>query len=152
MDEFHKIPYVGHLGHQKMVTTIRQLYYWLGMKQDIAQHISKCLEFQQVKVEHKHPSSLLKPLSIPEWKCETISMDFIKIIPKIVKQHDVIMVVVDKLRKVAHFVPIKSTFKYIDVANIFMKEIFGLHGFPKTIIVEKIPSSLQIFGEAYLQA
>jgi hypothetical protein len=59
MDEFHRRPYVGHLGYQKMVTTVRQLYYWPRMKYDIPKYIAKCLECQQVKVEHKHPTGLL---------------------------------------------------------------------------------------------
>jgi hypothetical protein len=134
MDEFHRIPYVGHPSYQKMVTTIRKLYYWPIMKQDIVEYIAKCLECQQVKVEHKHPTGLLHPLQIPKWKWETISMDFITGFPKTMKQHDAIMVVVDKLRKEAHFIPIKYTFKSIDVANVFIKEIFRLHGLPKTII------------------
>jgi hypothetical protein len=61
-------------------------------------------------------------------------MYFIIVFPKTIKIHDAVMVVVDKLRKKTHFIPIKSTFKAIDVANVFMKEIFRLHGFPKTII------------------
>jgi hypothetical protein len=61
-------------------------------------------------------------------------MDFITGFPRIVKKHDAIMVVVDKLSKVAHFIPIKSTFKAIDVVNVFMKYIFNFHGVPKTII------------------
>jgi hypothetical protein len=130
-------PYVGHPGYQNMVTTVRQLYYWPRMKQDIVEYIAKCLECQQVKVEHKHPARLLQPLQIPEWKWETISMDFITGFPKTIKQHDAIMVVVDKLRKETHFIPIKSTFKAIDVANVFMKEIFRLHGLPKTIISDR---------------
>jgi hypothetical protein len=137
LDEFHRRPYVGHPGYQKMVTIVRQLYYWSGMKQDIAQYIVKCLECQQVKVEHRHPVGLLQPLQIPEWKWEVISMDFITGLPKTTKQHDAIMVVVDKLSKETHFIPIKSTFKAIDVANVFMKEIFRLHGFPKTIISDR---------------
>jgi hypothetical protein len=58
------------------------------MKQDIVEYISKCLECQQVKVEHKHPTRLLQPLQIPEWKWETISMDFVTVLPKIVSQHE----------------------------------------------------------------
>jgi hypothetical protein len=65
-----------------------------------------------------------------------ISIDFITGFPKTIKQHDVIMVVMDKLSKETHFIPIKSTFNSIDVANIFMKDIFRLHGFPKTIILD----------------
>jgi hypothetical protein len=66
-----------------------------------------------------------------------ISMDFITGLPKTIKQHDAIMVVVDKLSKETHFIPIKSTFKAIDVANVFTKEIFRLHGLPKTIILDR---------------
>jgi hypothetical protein len=72
-------------------------------------------------VEHKHPTGLLHPLPIPELKWETISMDFITGLPKSTKQNDNIMVVVNKLRKGAHFIPVKSTCKAIDIANIFMK-------------------------------
>jgi hypothetical protein len=61
-------------------------------------------------------------------------MDFITGLPKSTKKNGVIMVVVDKLSKVAHFIRIKSTCKAIDIANIFMKEIFRLHGMPKEII------------------
>jgi len=64
-------------------------------------------------------------------------MDFITCLPKNVKQHDAIMVVVDKLRKEAHFIPIESTFKVIDVVDVFMKQIFRLHGIPKTIISDR---------------
>jgi len=84
-----------------------------------------------------HPAGLLQPLQVPEWKWETIIMDFITNFPKTIKKHDAIMVLVDKLSKTSHFIPIKSTFKAIDVANIFMKEIFRLHGFPKTIILDR---------------
>jgi hypothetical protein len=62
MDEFHRRPYVGHLVYQKMTTTVIQLYYWTRMKQDIVEHIAKCLECQRVKVEHKHHVGLLQPL------------------------------------------------------------------------------------------
>jgi hypothetical protein len=64
-------------------------------------------------------------------------MDFTTSFPRIVRQHNAIMVVVDKLRKEGHLIPIKSTFKAIDVANIFMMENFRLHGSPKTIILDR---------------
>jgi hypothetical protein len=104
------------------------------MKKDIVEYLAKCLECQHVKVEHMHPEGMLYPLPILEWKWETISKDFITRLPKSNKQNDGIIVVVDKLRKVVHFIPIKSTCKVIDIANIFMKKIFRLHGIPKEII------------------
>jgi hypothetical protein len=76
----------------------------------------------------------LQPLPIPEWKWETISMDFITGLLTSTKQNDTIMVVLDKLSKSAHFIPIKSTCKAIDITQVFMKEIFRLHGMPKEIV------------------
>ena len=61
-------------------------------------------------------------------------MDFITCLPTIVKKHDSNMVVVEKLYKASHFVPVKSTHKESNIENIFMKEIFKLHGLPKAIV------------------
>jgi hypothetical protein len=104
------------------------------MKKVVPDYIAKCLEFQQVKFEHKHPIGLLQPLKISKWKWETLSMDFITSLSKTIKQHDAIIVVVDKLSNATHFIPIKSTFKAIDVVDVFVKDIFKLHGMPETII------------------
>ena len=77
---------------------------------------------------------MLHPLPILEWKWEVISMDFIMGLPKIKKQNDSIFIVVDKLSKVAHFIPLNSTYKAVHIADIFLKYIFRLHGIPKEII------------------
>jgi hypothetical protein len=137
MDELHKRPYTGHPGYHKMITATRKQFYWPRLKKYIAEYLSKCIEFQQVKEKHRHPEGLLQPLPIPEWKWETISMDFIIGLPTSTKQNDVVMVVVDKLRKSTHFITIKSTCKAIDIANIFMKEIFRLYGMPKEIVSDR---------------
>ena len=60
-----------------MLTTIRNIYFWLGMCKNIAEYLSKFLECQQVKVEHPHPAGLLQPIPVLEWKWEVISLDFI---------------------------------------------------------------------------
>jgi hypothetical protein len=137
MDELHKRPYVGHPSYQKVITATRKQFYWPGLKKYIVDYLAKCLECQEVKVEHWHPVELLQPLPIPECKWETISMDFITELPKSAKHNDVIMVVVEKLSKSAHFVHVKSTCKAIDIANIFMKEIFILHGMLREIISDR---------------
>ena len=82
LNEFHRSNYTGHPGYQKMLTTIRKVYYWPGMHKNIAEYLSKCLECRQVKVEHQHPAGLLQPIPIPEWKWEDISPDFIIGIPR----------------------------------------------------------------------
>jgi hypothetical protein len=95
---------------------------------------------QKVKAEHRHPTGLMQPLPIPEWKWEVVTMDFITGFPRIGKQHDSIMVVVDNLMKSTHFIPsLKTTHKAVDVADIFMKEVARLHGIPKTIVSDRDP-------------
>ena len=64
-------------------------------------------------------------------------MDFITGLPKNFKQHDSIIVIVEKLSKETHFIPVKSTYKAINIIDTFMKEIFRLHGVPKVIISDK---------------
>lgn len=90
-----------------------------------------------MKAECKHPVGLLHPIPIQEWKWEVISMEFIIGLPKISKEHDAIMVVVDKLNKVAYFLVVKSTNTTSDVAQIFIKEIVRLHGVRKKIISDR---------------
>ena len=65
LKEMHNVPYVGHPWYQKTISTMRRQYFWLGMKKEVANYISKFLECQKVNIEHKHPTSLLQPLSIP---------------------------------------------------------------------------------------
>jgi hypothetical protein len=64
-------------------------------------------------------------------------MDFITGFPKTQRQNDSIMVVIDKLSKSGHFIPMKSTYKAINIFEIFMKEIFRLHGIPKMVISDR---------------
>ena len=89
------------------------------------EYISRFMKCQQVKVEHRHPAGLLQPLPVPKWKWEVISMDFITGFPMTWRQHDSIMVVVEKLTKATHFISVKSTHKIDDIAKIFMKEILN---------------------------
>jgi hypothetical protein len=107
------------------------------MKKDVFDYITRCMECQKVKVEHRHPVGLLQPLPIPEKKWEVITMDFITGLPKTNKQHDSIMVVVEKLTKAAHFVPVKTMHTITNIADIFMKEIVRLHGIYRTIVSDK---------------
>jgi hypothetical protein len=93
------------------------------MRKEVVEYIGKCLECQKVKAEHRHPVGLLQPLPIPEWKWEVVIMDFITKLPRTSKQHDSIMVVVDKITKDAHFIPVKLTHKAINVVYIYMREI-----------------------------
>ena len=136
----HKPPYARHPSDQKMITSLKKKLFWPNLKEDLVDYLSRCLECQQLKAEHQHPSGLLQPLPIPKWKWEQISLDFIIGFPLTQKQHDSIMVVVDKLSKLskdAHFIPVKSSYKAVNVAKIFLKEIFQLHEVPKMVISDR---------------
>jgi hypothetical protein len=109
------------------------------MKKEIAQYISKCLECQKVKAEHRYPAGLLQPFPIPKWKWEVVTMDFITKFPRIRKKHDSIMVVVENITKASHFIPMKITHKETNVANIYIREVACLHGIPKTIVSDRDP-------------
>ena len=80
------------------------------MKKVIAELVSKCLVCQKVKIEHQKPSGMLQPLEIPEWKWESISMDFVMGLPKTQAGFDAIWVIVDRLTKSAHFLPIRAIY------------------------------------------
>ena len=109
------------------------------MKNEVVEFLARCIECQQVKAEHQHPTGLLQPLPIPSWKWEGISLDFVTGLPKNQKHNDSIMVVVDKLSKETHFIPVKTTHTAANIVDIFMKEIFCLHGIPKVIISDRDP-------------
>jgi hypothetical protein len=137
--EMHNVPYAGHPRYHKTITTVKSQYYWPCMKKEVVECIAKCLECQKVKAEHRHPTSFLQPLHIPEWKWEVVTMDFITKLPRTNKHHDSIMVMVGKLTKDAHFIPVKLTHKETNIADICMREIARLHCIPKTIVSNKDP-------------
>ena len=95
------------------------------MKNELAEYIARCFECQQVKTKHQHPTGLLQPLPIPSWKWEIVSLDFVTGLPKNQNLNDSIMVVVDKLSKSAHFIPVKTTYKAANIADILFKKKFG---------------------------
>jgi hypothetical protein len=68
-----------------------------------------------------------------------VTMGFVTRLPRTIKQHDSIMVVVEKLTKATHFIPLKTTHRVVDVADIFLKEVARLHGIPKTIVSDRDP-------------
>ena len=114
--EFHAKSYSGHPGYLKTLIGVKRFYYWLNMKRHVAELVARFFDCQCVKVECKHRGGLLQHIVILKWKWEVISMDFITRLQRIMRQHDSIMVIVDRLIKVEHFIPVKSTFSASNVA------------------------------------
>ena len=104
------------------------------MKKDIAEYVAVCDVCQRVKAEHQKPAGLLQPLPIPERKWDKLGMDFITGLPRTRSGYDSIWVVVDRLTKVAHFIPVKTTYNSAKLAKIYMTRIVCLHGVPRSIV------------------
>eukprot|EP00253_Pinus_taeda_P001507 PITA_01507 len=132
----HDSPLAGHQGFTKTYRAIRERFSWKGLKEDVLQHIRECDVCQRNKGEMSHPAGLLQPLPIPEGKWESISMDFITGLP-MVQGKDCIFVVVDRLTKYAHFFAISAHYTAAQVAELFFREVFRLHGLPKTIVSDR---------------
>ncbi|GJZ15637.1 putative reverse transcriptase domain-containing protein [Tanacetum coccineum] len=101
--------YSIHPGSDKMYHDMKMLYWWPNMKADIATYVSKCLTCAKVKAEHQKPSGLLVQPDAPEWKWDKITMDFVTKLPRTAARFDTIWVIVDRLTKSAHFLPMKET-------------------------------------------
>nr|GFA98265.1 hypothetical protein [Tanacetum cinerariifolium] len=105
MHESHKSKYSIHPGSDKMYQDLKKLYWWPNMKAIISEYVGKCLTCSRVKTECQKPSSLLIQPTIPIWKWERITMDFVTKLPRTSNGHDTIWVIVDHLTKSAHFIP-----------------------------------------------
>ena len=139
MEEAHSSSYAMHPGSTKMYRTMRDHYWWRGMKREIAEFISKCLTCQQIKIQHQKPAGLLQPLSIPKWKWERIMMDFMTGHPKTQRGHDSIWVIVDRLTKSANFIATNNTYSLERYAQLYVDEIVRLHGAPVSIVSDRDP-------------
>ncbi|KAL4010539.1 hypothetical protein IC575_030040 [Cucumis melo] len=126
-----------HPGSTKMYQDLKRVYWWRNMKRKVAEFVNRCLVCQQVKAPRQKPAGLLQPLSIPEWKWENVSMDFITGLPRTLRGFTVIWVVVDRLTKSAHFVPGKSTYTASKWAQLYMSEIVRLHGVAVSIVSDR---------------
>ncbi|GJX19995.1 putative reverse transcriptase domain-containing protein [Tanacetum coccineum] len=125
MHESHKSKYSIHPGSDKMYQDLKLLYWWPNMKADIATYVSKCLTCAKVKAEHQKPSGLLQQPEIPVWKWERITMDFVSGLPRTPSGYDTIWVIVDRLTKSAHFLPMKKMDSMEKLTRLSLQEALG---------------------------
>ncbi|KAI0488175.1 hypothetical protein KFK09_028002 [Dendrobium nobile] len=135
--ESHHSGYTVHPGSGKMYGDMKSLFWWPGMKKDVSDFVARCEACQLVKAEHQRPRGLLQSFPIPEWKWEEVTMDFAMDFPRSRQGHDAIWVIVDRLTKSAHFLPIRQTDPVDRLAQLYVKEIVRLHGVPKVIVSDR---------------
>ena len=136
MQEFHASPIGGHSGFLRTYVRIASQFCWHGMKLDIKRFMQECLICQQAKTSHLHLAGLLNPLPIPHQVWEEVAMDFITHLPSSFG-YSVIMVVIDRLSKYAHFAPLKANYTSQQVAEQFFHTVVKLHGLPQSIVSDR---------------
>ncbi|GJR15452.1 putative reverse transcriptase domain-containing protein [Tanacetum coccineum] len=123
MDEAYKSKYSVHSRADKMYYDFRDRYWWPGMKKDIAEYVSKCLTCLKVKAEHQRPFGLHQQPEILIWKWEGIAMDFVTKLLRTSSRHDTIWVIVNRLTKFAHFLPMREDYKMDRLARLYLNAI-----------------------------
>ena len=109
------------------------------MKRDVTDYVSKCLTCQQVNDKHQVPSGLLNRIPIPQWKWDSIAMDFVTRLPLTERKHDSVWVIVDRLIKSTHFIPVRIDYSMDRLAELYVDEIIRLHGVPLSIVSDRDP-------------
>jgi hypothetical protein len=123
LSEAHDTAYSIHPGNTKMYYDHKEQFWWYGMKRSVVEYVAICDTCQRVKAEHQRPAGLLQPLKISEWKWEEITMDFIVGLPRTQKGYNSIWVVVDRLMKVGHFIPM-NTSPESSVCMVFLRRSY----------------------------
>jgi hypothetical protein len=137
LDEAHTTRFSIHPGSNKMYQDLKQRFWWTKMKVEIARYVAKCDTCQRVKAVHLKSAGPLHPLPVPSWKWDDISMDFIVGLPKTSKGFDSIWVIVDRLTKQAHFLPVRTDYPVVHYAKLYVDRVVSLHGIPKTIVSDR---------------
>jgi hypothetical protein len=147
LDEEHLSRYSIHPRSTKMYLDLKQHYWWTKMKIEIARYVARCDTCRRVKAIHMKTAGPLQSLPIPTWKWEDISMDFIVGLPRTAKGYDSIWVIIDRLTKIAHFLPVKVKYTVATYAELYIARILSLHGVPKTIVSDHGPQFVSKFWE-----
>jgi len=152
LEEGHKSRFSMHPGMTKMYHDLRESFWRTGMKSDIAQYVSSCLTCQKAKTEHQRPGGMLQQLEIPEWKWDNIAMDIVTHLPRTVRNHDAIWVIVDRLTKSAHFLAVNLRMSMTKLAQIYINEIVRLHGVSLSIVSDRDPRFTSRFWQTLQNA
>jgi hypothetical protein len=152
LEEGHRSGLSIHPGATKMYQDLKKLFWWPSMKKDVAEFVYACLICQKSKVEHQRPSGLLQPMFVPEWKWDSIAMDFVSGLPRTTKGNDSIWVIVDRLTKFAHFIAFKTGTLVPKLAEIYVEQIVKLHGIPSSIVSDRDPRFTSRFCESLQDA
>jgi len=135
---FHSSAIGGHSGVAATYYRLKKHFSWKGMKTDVENYVKQCSICQHAKHSLQHPMGLLQPLPTPKGVWQDLTMDFIEGLPKS-EGFSVILVIVDRLTKYAHFLALKHPYSAATIAQTFLDNIVKLHGFPLSITTDRDP-------------
>jgi Integrase zinc binding domain/Chromo (CHRromatin Organisation MOdifier) domain len=127
----------GHPGKNKLYELVHRMYFWPQLSRDVKQFTRNCHSCMRNKTSRLRYQGTLKPLPIPLQRWRELSIDFVGPIQKTVRGFDMIMVVVDRLSKDRHYIPIVSTMGAYDLAMLFVRDVWKLHGLPDSIVSDR---------------
>lgn len=132
LSALHCAPVGGH-SRFPVYRRIKQLFAWKNMKAAVKEYVSHCHIFQQAKPDRSKYAGLLQPLPVPSSSWQAITMDFVEGLPPSPNKN-CILVVMDKLTKYGHFIPLAHPFTAAIMARTFFDNIYKLHGLPDSIV------------------
>ena len=135
--EAHDSLYAGHKGQTATIAFLRKYFTWPNLDTTVKNYIKHCETCQKHKRDYNSQHGLLQPLPTPSKPWEVVGIDFVTGLPHIKHGHDAIMVVVDHLTKMAHAIPCRKSITAQETAQLFVKEIFRLHGLPTVIVSDR---------------
>lgn len=151
LHEAHDSRISGHLGTHKTLERLTRVAYWPNMERDVRFYVRTCDACQRNKPSNQKPPGMLQPLPIPARNWDSVSMDFITKLPKTLDDHDSILVVVDRLSKMAHFIPTTGGIDADEAATLFFTNVFRLHGLPSSIVSDRDPKFTSNFWRVLFQ-
>jgi hypothetical protein len=137
MRDNHDSKIAGHLGVEKTIDAIKRKFYWPRLARTVKAYVLSCDACQRNKPQQRRPAGLLQPLPVPKGRWEDVAMDYIVQLPRTPRGYDAILVVVDRLTKRAHFIATRTNVTAVETAQLFVDNIFRLHGLPRTILTDR---------------
>jgi transposase InsO family protein len=142
--QHHDTKVAGHPGRWKTLELISRSYWWPQMSRYIGQYTRTCDICLRTKIQRRRPTGELHPLPTPESRWDVISVDFVSELPD-AHGHDAIMNVVDSVGKRAHFIPTNTTITAFGAASLFLRNVWKLHGLPRSIVSDRGPQFVAEF-------
>jgi hypothetical protein len=148
LHECHDAPTGGHLGKDKTMDQVKRRFYWPRMDEEVQQYVIGCDACQRNKPSHQSKMGLHQPLPVPRWPWQQVSLDLITGLPRSKAGFDAIVVFVDKLTKMVHYVATTTNVTAPQLATLFMREVCRLHGIPESILSDRDPRFTAHFWRA----